>query len=55
MIHLYKITHRTASFERTVAVEARSADEAQELFIDHCESAGVAHGVIVGIRVAAGA
>ena len=53
MAKLYKITHRTAGFERTVAVEARSADEAQELFVDHCESAGMAHGVIVAIRVAA--
>lgn len=50
MNRLFKITHRINGALRTVAVEARDADDAQELFIDHCEAAGVVHGSIVSIR-----
>ncbi|SDC67072.1 hypothetical protein SAMN05428966_10280 [Massilia sp. PDC64] len=53
MPQLFRITHRINSALRTVAVEARDADDAQEQFIDQCEAAGVVHGTIVSIRVAA--
>jgi hypothetical protein len=53
MNRLFKITHRINGALRTVAVEARDADAAQEQFIDNCEAAGIVHGTIVSIRVAA--
>lgn len=52
MNRLFKITHRINDTLRTVAVEARDADDAQELFIDYCESVGMAHGTILSIRAA---
>jgi hypothetical protein len=55
MSQLFKITHRVDGALRAVAVEARDADAAQELFIDQCEAAGIAHGTIVAIRAVAGA
>jgi len=50
MSQLFKITHRVNGALSTVAVEARDADAAQELFIDQCEAAGVVHDTIVSIR-----
>ena len=55
MNRLFNVTHRINGALRTVAVEARDADAAQEQFIDQLEAAGVVHGTIVSIRVAAGA
>jgi hypothetical protein len=48
----FKITHRVNTSERTVSVEARDADGAQEKFIDYCESVGLVHGTILSIRAA---
>jgi hypothetical protein len=48
----FKITHRVNASECTVVVEARDADDAQELFIDYCERVGMVHGTILSIRAA---
>ena len=48
----FKITHRIEAVEQTVAVDARDADDAQEQFIDYCESVGMVHGTILRIRAA---
>jgi hypothetical protein len=53
MTRTFKITHRVNAAERTVAVEARDADDAQEKFIDYCESVGMVHGTIMRIRAGA--
>ena len=52
MTRTFKITHRVNAVEQAVAVDARDADAAQELFIDYCESVGMAHGTILSIRAA---
>jgi len=52
MSKLYKITHLTNGRQQTVGIEARDADEAQERFVDYCESVGAVHGVILAIRAA---
>jgi hypothetical protein len=48
----YKITHLVNDRRQTVAVDARDAADAQERFVDHCETTGVVHGTILRIRAA---
>lgn len=55
MRNLYKITYLVNGSQRTVAVDACDAGEAQERFIDHLEAIGAVHGTILSIRIAGAA
>lgn len=52
MTRTFKIAHLVNSRQQTVTVEARDADDAQERFVNYCESVGMVHGTILSIRAA---